>query len=257
MISTTCDVRAFRFYVRFSSPDPNYMSEECRCCLKPIRPVVTRLQRAVWVFSLAPSYRSLAKLVCKGFGYVNSQAPRLWCGHFKHQRIGHKGPLVHENTFGGLFQSCPAPRRAALQIPEPNGFTSWRREHILQNKQKNQDAIVYPDLAAELQASIAAAATAWEGITAFKKAPPRSACCPFSLGLCRLLAVGWHPWPCSLLCQGVPFLCSIFVSVTPVLVLARRLTLCARRCFVHVCLSIVRPSCPSDRRTPYLDVHGV
>ena len=97
---------------------------------------------------------------------MNSQAPRLWCGHFKHQRIGHKGPLVHENTFGGLFQSCPAPRRAALQIPEPNGFTSWRREHILQNKQKNQDAIVYPDLAAELQASIAAAATAWEGITA-------------------------------------------------------------------------------------------
>jgi hypothetical protein len=53
-----------------------------------------------------------------------------------------------------------------LQIPEPNGFTSWRREHILQNKQKNQDAIVYPDLAAEVQASIAAAATAWEGITA-------------------------------------------------------------------------------------------
>jgi hypothetical protein len=36
----------------------------------------------------------------------------------------------------------------------------------LQNKQKNQEAIVYPDLAAaEVQASIAAAATACEEIT--------------------------------------------------------------------------------------------
>jgi hypothetical protein len=57
--------------------------------------------------------------------------------------------------------------RSALQIPEPNGFTSWNRAQILQNKQKNQEAIVYPDLAAaEVQASIAAAATAWEEITA-------------------------------------------------------------------------------------------
>ena len=43
-------MRAFRFYVRFFSPDPNYMSEECRCCLEPIRPVVTRLHRELCEF---------------------------------------------------------------------------------------------------------------------------------------------------------------------------------------------------------------
>ena len=60
---------------------------------------------------------------------------------------------------------------------------------------------------------------------------------------------------CSLLCPGIPFLCSIFGSVAPVIVLARRLTLSRRG--DASCMSACRSSVPLAHPTdePPMPLH--
>ena len=119
--------------------------------LKPV--LALNLQAAAGIYH---SNRALKALSLLGFGVVTlstntSGTKVLWFTKIPSE--DYASPALQRS-------------RSALAIPEPNGFISWNRAQILQNKQKNQEAIVYPDLAAaEVQASIAAAATVWEEIT--------------------------------------------------------------------------------------------
>ena len=193
---------------------------------------------------------------------MNSQAPRLWCGQFKHQHIGHKGPLVHENTFGEDY-SNPALHRVGLLCRSQSRMALLRGAENTSCKTSRKTKMPSSTLIWLQRCKHRSPPRPPPGKGSrrkgeFKTAPPRSACCPFSLGLCHLLAAGWHP-------------CTLQPSLSRRTLPLQHFCLCharsrssasadplqARRCFVHVCLSIVRPSCPSDRRTPYLDVHGV
>lgn len=119
--------------------------------LKPV--LALNLQAAAGIYH---SNRALKALSLLGFGVVTlstntSGTKVLWFTKIPSE--DYASPALQRS-------------RSALAILEPNGFISWNRAQILQNKQKNQEAIVYPDLAAaEVPASIAAAATVWEEIT--------------------------------------------------------------------------------------------
>ena len=177
---------------------------------------------------------------------MNSQAPRLWCGQFKHQHIGHKGPLVHENTFGEDY-SNPALHRVGLLCRSQSRMALLRGAENTSCKTSRKTKMPSSTLIWLQRCKHRSPPRPPPGKGSrrkgeFKTAPPRSACCPFPLACAICWLLDGILVPCSLLCQGVPFLCSIFVSVTPVLVLARRLTLCRRG--DASCMSASRSSVP-------------
>ena len=89
----------------------------------------------------------------------------------------------------------------------------------------------------------------------FKKLRRGQPAVPFPLACAVCSLLDGVLVPCSLLCPGIPFLCSIFGSVAPVLVLARRLTLSRRG--AASCMSACRSSIPLAHPTdePPMPLH--
>ena len=89
----------------------------------------------------------------------------------------------------------------------------------------------------------------------FKKLRRGQPAVPFPLACAVCSLLDGVLVPCSLLCPGIPFLCSIFGSVAPVIVLARRLTLSRRG--AASCMSACRLSIPLAHPTdePPMPLH--
>ena len=89
----------------------------------------------------------------------------------------------------------------------------------------------------------------------FKKLRRGQPAVPFPLACAVCSLLDGVLVPCSLLCPGIPFLCSIFGSVAPVLVLERRLTLSRRG--AASCMSACRSSIPLAHPTdePPMPLH--